>query len=466
MWWWFWKLSKGAHQSDQQDPPQTVPAVASPSQERTAPPRITWTCGLAFGQCWSTSSGHVADPFQPLITSADRLRKSKQKILCRRKQACHHPWHVQCWTCEPATVQCARLSFSFLRPSHVACSWAFSASSNSTCNFSSSTHSQCACVRSWTLLPSPSCASASDCDTERPELSSSTSISSNGGDISCMGCDVWQGRGRFAGHAELIERSVGGFRLGRDHANTVGTAVGFNFRLSWVVAFLDGSLLSWPGWKSSSSKWREHTFVWAFKEKCSETSLRMLMIHRFNRSGSDGKEWKPTLSPSTFLLLFEEQRGTQQCWGIPRLTERSLLIEEATVTSVPSTTIERKMLGAVFEHQLGLRAVFAHDVMITKCERPISRERLNFRRRPILCTTLYRNLMRASNFGGTFDQLFLWICSWNFHRRCLSTFSIPRCKKSQKWPKTQIKGGPALKTICSFERELVCFDVYQVSTWT
>ena len=27
----------------------------------------------------------------------------------------------------------------------------------------------------------------------------------------------------------------------------------------------------------------------------------------------------------------------------------------------------------------------------------------------VLCTTLYRNLMQASNFGGTFDQLFLWI---------------------------------------------------------
>ena len=59
----------------------------------------------------------------------------------------------------------------------------------------------------------------------------------------------------------------------------------------------------------------------------------------------------------------------------------------------------------------------------------ISRERLNFRRRPILCTTLYRNLMQASNFGGIFDQLFLWICLWNFHRRRLSTFSIPQCKK-------------------------------------
>ena len=51
----------------------------------------------------------------------------------------------------------------------------------------------------------------------------------------------------------------------------------------------------------------------------------------------------------------------------------------------------------------------------------ISRERLNFRRRPLLCTTLYRNLMQATNFGGTFDKLFLWIFSWNFHRRCLSS---------------------------------------------
>ena len=25
----------------------------------------------------------------------------------------------------------------------------------------------------------------------------------------------------------------------------------------------------------------------------------------------------------------------------------------------------------------------------------------------VLCTTLYRNPMQASNFGGTFDQLFL-----------------------------------------------------------
>ena len=41
------------------------------------------------------------------------------------------------------------------------------------------------------------------------------------------------------------------------------------------------------------------------------------------------------------------------------------------------------MLGAVFEHQLGLRAVFADDVMITKCERPILAVLLN------LCTIFH-----------------------------------------------------------------------------
>ena len=39
----------------------------------------------------------------------------------------------------------------------------------------------------------------------------------------------------------------------------------------------------------------------------------------------------------------------------------------------------------------------------------IPRGQLNFRRRPILCTTLYRNPTPASNFGGTCHQLFFWI---------------------------------------------------------
>ena len=50
-------------------------------------------------------------------------------------------------------------------------------------------------------------------------------------------------------------------------------------------------------------------------------------------------------------------------------------------------------------------AKFHKDSPSGKKLNSISRERLNFRRRPFLCTTLYRNLMQASNFGGTFDQL-------------------------------------------------------------
>ena len=66
---------------------------------------------------------------------------------------------------------------------------------------------------------------------------------------------------------------------------------------------------------------------------------------------------------------------------------------------------------------------------------------LNLRRRPFLCTTLYRNPMQVSNFGGTFDQLFLWIFLWNFHRRCLSTSSIPWCKTVKNDQKLKSRGG-------------------------
>ena len=78
----------------------------------------------------------------------------------------------------------------------------------------------------------------------------------------------------------------------------------------------------------------------------------------------------------------------------------------------------------------------------------ISREQLNFRRRPFLCTTLYRNLMQASNFGGTFDQLFLWTFFMKFSQKMPLYLFYTMVQKSQKWPKTQIKGGPALKRQC------------------
>ena len=78
----------------------------------------------------------------------------------------------------------------------------------------------------------------------------------------------------------------------------------------------------------------------------------------------------------------------------------------------------------------------------------ISRAQSNFRRRPFLCTTLYRNPMQASNFGGTFDHLFLWICLWNFHRRCVSTSSIPWCKKVKNDQKLKSRAGSCLKCWC------------------
>ena len=53
--------------------------------------------------------------------------------------------------------------------------------------------------------------------------------------------------------------------------------------------------------------------------------------------------------------------------------------------------------------------------------------------------------MQATNFGGTFDQLFLRIFLYNFHRRCLSTSSIPWCKKVKNDQKLKSRGGSCLK---------------------
>ena len=72
---------------------------------------------------------------------------------------------------------------------------------------------------------------------------------------------------------------------------------------------------------------------------------------------------------------------------------------------------------------------FMATVQIFKKLFSLSWERWNFRRRLILCTTLYRNPIQASKFGGTFDQLFFWKFLCNVHTRCPSTFSIPWCKK-------------------------------------
>ena len=61
----------------------------------------------------------------------------------------------------------------------------------------------------------------------------------------------------------------------------------------------------------------------------------------------------------------------------------------------------------------------------------ILRAQLNFWKRPILCKTLCGKPIQASDFGGTFDQNFLWIFVCDFYRRCLSTFSLLWYKKSK-----------------------------------
>ena len=87
-------------------------------------------------------------------------------------------------------------------------------------------------------------------------------------------------------------------------------------------------------------------------------------------------------------------------------------------------------------------------VQAVKMLNSISRERLNFRRRPVLCTTLYINPIQASNFGGTFDKLFFELFCAIFMQDAHLLFLYHGAKKVQKWPKAQIMvgggGGPAL----------------------
>ena len=69
---------------------------------------------------------------------------------------------------------------------------------------------------------------------------------------------------------------------------------------------------------------------------------------------------------------------------------------------------------------------------------------LNFRRRSTLCTTLNRNLMQASNFGGTFDQLSFDIFL-KFSQKMPLYLFYSMVQKNKKWQKKLKSRGPALK---------------------
>ena len=88
-------------------------------------------------------------------------------------------------------------------------------------------------------------------------------------------------------------------------------------------------------------------------------------------------------------------------------------------------------------------AKFHNDSPSGKKLNSISWARLNFRRRPILCTTLYRNLMQASNFSSTFDQLCLRIFYEIFTADASQRLLYHGAKQS-KMTKNSNQGGPAL----------------------
>ena len=98
---------------------------------------------------------------------------------------------------------------------------------------------------------------------------------------------------------------------------------------------------------------------------------------------------------------------------------------------------------------------FMEIVQAVKKLNSISRERLNFCRRPILCTTLYRNPTQASNFGGTFDQLFLRFFYTIFTEDASRPLLYHDAKKSKMTKNSNQGGGggPALKLTLKAEQK-------------
>ena len=84
---------------------------------------------------------------------------------------------------------------------------------------------------------------------------------------------------------------------------------------------------------------------------------------------------------------------------------------------------------------------FIRIVQAVKKLNSISRAWLNFRRRPILCTTLYRNLMQAGNSVADLANFSFEFFLRKFHRKCLSTFSLPWCKKVENDQKLKSRGS-------------------------
>ena len=63
----------------------------------------------------------------------------------------------------------------------------------------------------------------------------------------------------------------------------------------------------------------------------------------------------------------------------------------------------------------------------------------------VLCTTLYRNLTQARNFGGTFDQLFLWSFFYEIFTEDASLLLLYHGAKKSKMTKNSNQGvlGPS-----------------------
>ena len=71
----------------------------------------------------------------------------------------------------------------------------------------------------------------------------------------------------------------------------------------------------------------------------------------------------------------------------------------------------------------------------------ISRARLNFQRRPVCVQLCIETICKRATSVAHLTNFSFDFFLWNFHRRCLSTSSIPWCKKVKNDQKLKSRGG-------------------------
>ena len=141
-------------------------------------------------------------------------------------------------------------------------------------------------------------------------------------------------------------------------------------------------------------------------------------------------------------------------------TKRWITLEQNNISKITNKVLENKQLRGSMPNSK------ANALVVWKLKGKKKIVKMNIEKRPVLCTTLYRKPMQPATLMAFYTNFATEFLHTVFTRRSVligtlrrdqkvifvkspisshsDAISIPWCKKSKKWPKTQIK-GPAFK---------------------